>query len=508
MTATDASGVRGALAVWAARAPRALGDLAYLVYLVALSALILLGPGVRAVWLLATGEGGRAVLTDPSMPSTWAAATALVWFAALVVGRERGPALRPPYLAAVLGDADVPRTRSFGGPVLRATLALVVAGALVPALPVAALVDLGAATPGDALLVVATGAVAGLVTAGAWLAGQVLGVRVFTVVMGVLGVGTALAVAGEWTWAPWALVGTAWHGAATHTAAGSAGAVASWPGTGAHVGGIVAGVLLALGMGAPLLAGLERLATQRIVGQAVRARRAQALVDAMDLQASGEVYRALPSAGRRLTAVGHVPGPAAVVVADVAGSLRTPARLLGGVVALVLAGAVVGAELPGTTLTVGPVLAAVLAYAGVSVLCDGLRHAAALGEGSAQYGLSRPALRGLHAVWPTLAGVGLAVAGAALAGAPVGLAAAVVAVVVAVRLADVLKGVMPVEMLVPIVTPMGDLSAAGRAVWLADGPLLVLAAGVAGAFAADGRGGLGLVAALVVAVLGRRASRR
>lgn len=490
MTATDATGVRGALAVWAARAPRALGDLAYLVYLVALSALILLGPGVRAVWLLATGEGGRAVLTEAPIPSTWAAATALVWLAALVVGREHGPALRPPFLAAVLGDADVPRTRTFGGPVLRATLALVVAGALVPALPAAALVDLGAATPGDAGLVVAAGAVAGLVTAGAWLAGQVLGVRVFAVVVGALGAGAALAVAGAWTWAPWALVGTA------------------WPGSSVHVGGIVAGVVLALGMVAPLLAGLERLATRRIVGQAVRAQRAQALVDAMDLQASGEVYRALPSAGRRLTAVGHVPGPAAVVVADVVGSLRTPARLLAGAVALVLAGAVVGAELPGTTLAVGPVLAAILAYAGVSVLCDGLRHAAALGEGSAQYGLSRPALRGLHAVWPTLAGVGLAVAGAALAGAPVWLAAAAVGVVVAVRLADVLKGVMPVEMLVPIVTPMGDLSAAGRAVWLADGPLLVLAAGVAGGFAADGRGGLGLVAMLVAAVLGWRALRR
>lgn len=490
MNATDATGVRGALAVWAARAPRALGDLAYLVYIVALSALILLGPGVRAAWLLATGAGGRAVLVDPSVPSTWAAATALVWLAALVVGRERGPASRPPFLAAVLGDADVPRTRSFGGPVLRATLALVAVGALVPALPVVALVDLGVATPGDAGLVVAAGAVAGLVTAGAWLAGQVLPGRAFAAVVGALGAGAALAVAGAWTWAPWALVG------------------ATWPGASVHRGGIVVGVVLALGMVAPLLGGLERLATSRIVGQAVRAQRAQALVDAMDLQASGEVYRALPSAGRRLTAVGHVPGPAAVVVGDVVGSLRTPARLLGGVVALVVAGAVVGAELPGTTLVVGPVLAAILAYAGASVLCDGLRHAAALGEGSGQYGLSRPALRGLHAVWPAFAGVGLAVMGAALAGAPVGLAAAVSGVVVAVRLADVLKGVMPVEMLVPIVTPMGDMSAAGRAVWLADGPLLVLAAGVAGGFAADGSGGLGLVAALVAAVLGRRWLRR
>ena len=69
MTTTDATGVRGALTVWAARAPRALGDLAYLVYVVLLAALILLGPAVRAVWLLATGAGGRAVLADPSVPA-------------------------------------------------------------------------------------------------------------------------------------------------------------------------------------------------------------------------------------------------------------------------------------------------------------------------------------------------------------------------------------------------------------------------------------------------------
>jgi len=489
-----ATGVRGALVVWAARAPRSLGDLAYLVYVVALATLILLGPAVRAVWLLATGTDGRAVLTDPSVPSTWAAATALVWLAALVVGRERGPALRPPFPASVLGDADVPRTRAFGGPLLRATCALVAAGALVPALPAVALVDLGAASPGDVGAVVAAGSVVGLVAAAAWLAGEVLPERAVAVGAVVLGAGAVLAVVRDaWAWAPWALVG------------------AAWPGATVAAGGAAGGAALALVVVVPLLVGLERVPTRRIVGQAVRAQRAQSLVDAMDLQGSGEVYRALPRTGRRLRAVGHVPGPAAIVVADVVGSLRTPGRLLGGVVALVLAGVVVGAEVPGTTLAAGPVLAAVLGYAGVSVVCDGLRHAAALGGGSGQYGWSLPAVRALHAAWPAVVGVGLAVGGAVAAGAPVALAAAVVGVAVAARLADVLKGVMPVELLVPIVTPMGDMSAVGRAVWLADGPLLALAAGVAGAvIAADEGDGtwLRVVAVLVGVVLLRRASRR
>lgn len=490
MTTPGATGVRGALTVWAARAPRALGDLAYLVYVALLAALILLGPAVRAVWLLATGAGGRAVLADPSVPATWAAATALVWLGALVVGRERGPALRPPFLAAVLGDGDLPRARAFGGPVLRGTLALVAGGAVVPLLPVAALVDLGVASSADVLRVVVAGAVAGLLTALAWLAGEVLPARAVVAGVVVLAGGAAAAVAGAWAWGPWALVG------------------AAWPDAGAGGGGaVIAVVLAATGVG-PLLVGLERLPTRRIVGQAVRAQRAQALVDAMDLQASGEVYRALPGTGRRLRAVGHVPGPAAVVVADAVGSLRTPGRLVGGVVALVLAGAAVSAELPGTTLAVGPVLTAVLAYAGASVLCDGLRHAAALGADSAQYDVPAPALRLLHAVWPTVAGLGLALVGAALAHAPTGGAAVVVGTVVAVRLADVLKGVMPVELLVPIVTPAGDMSAVGRTVWLADGPLLVLAAGVAAAYATEAPAGVRVVAAVVAVVLGRRVLAR
>ena len=163
---------------------------------------------------------------------------------------------------------------------------------------------------------------------------------------------------------------------------------------------------------------------------------------------------------------------------------------------------------PGTPLHVGPVVSAVLAYLGVSVVCDGVRHAAALGRVSTQYGCSDLTLLALNGAWPLVAAVGLTAAGAAVAGAPVGLAAVVAALAVGVRVSDALKGPMPVDLLVPVVTPAGDVSALGRAVWLADGPLLVAAVGVAGGLAAAGRGGLGIVATCVVAMVLWRAQRR
>lgn len=481
----------GALTVWGARAPRALADVAYLVYVVILTAFIVLGPGVRALWLLATGDAGQAVLSDATVPATWAGATVVAWLLALVAGLERGPALRPPFVVATLGDADAPRLVSLGGPLGRGAALMVVAGAAIPLLPGLALVDAGESQPADVGLLALAGAVAGLIAAVAWLSGQVL--RPGAVGALVVGLGTLAVLAtatGTWHVAPWALLGAAWPGG------GGLGALAL-AGAGAAVAALV-----------PALRGLERLETRRLVGQAVRAQRAQTLVSAMDLQAAGEIYRARPTVARRVRAVRRVPGPAAVVVADAVGSLRAPWRLAAGLASLVAAGAVVGAVVPGTSLAVGPTATAILGYLGVSALCDGVRHAAALGRANGQYGYPLSALLTLHVLWPFGVAAGAAAAGAAVAGAPVGLAVAVLAIAVAVRVADALKGPMPVELLVPVITPAGDVSALGRLVWLADAPILVLATGVAGGLAAAGRGGLGIVAGIVLTMLAWRASRR
>ena len=482
-------GMRGALAVWRSRAPRSLADAAYLAYVVVLSALILLGPGVRAVWLAATSADGRAVLGDPAVASAWASATAFAWVAALAAGTERGPALRPPFRTEVLAGADLPRTAAFGGPVLRATLSLALAGALVPLLPVLALIDQGLAAGSAVGWVAAAGAAAGVVAAGLWLLGQAAPGAAAAGAVAVAGTAALLAETEGWRWAPWSLVGVAWP------VGGDAG-----PGAAVGPGAGLALAVAVVAVAPALLAGLRASA---LVGQAVRAQRAQTLVAAMDLQTAGEVYRARPWALRAVRAVGRVAGPGAVVVADAVGVLRAPGRLAAGVGALVAAGAL--SDLVVADVLAGPAIAAVLGYAGVSVLCDGVRHAAALGRSSSQYGWPALVLLALHAVLPVLVGAGCATLGALvwsgdLLGAPI-----VVVLVAGVRVADALKGPMPVDLLVPMLTPAGDVSAVGRMAWLADGPLLVLAVGVAAAV--PGARVLAIAAAVVAAVVAVRAAR-
>lgn len=536
---SSATGVRGALAVWSAREPRTLGDAAYTFYVLVLAFGILGGPALRAVWLAATGASGRELLADPAIPALWAGLTGLAWAAALLLGRERGPALRPPFLAATLASSEISRLRAFGGPVARATAWLVALGAGVAGAPGAALVDHGAATGGDVARLAGAGALAGLVTAGAWLAGQVLRPAAAGAAGIVVGTAALVSTSGvAWTVLPWAIVGAVWHDAlwqdVVWLGAPGQGEVASvaamTPATGALAGGLV----LALVAAAWLVVGLSRLSAPRIVGQAVRAQRAQTLVAAMDLAAFGELYRAVPRAGRRWPAVRRVPGPGAVVAADVVGSARTPARLFAGLAALVVAGGVSGFGLPGVALPgaspgegglpVGLVLVAALAYAGASVLCDGVRHAAAGRGGLPTYGFSDPVMLALHVLWPLVGGTAAALLGWILVpgggflegafpgGTTVALATVLAVVVgaVGIRVADALKGPMPVELLVPVITPAGDVSAVGRLVWLSDGPLLVAALGAAGLAQAGGMaagwlfGALGVVAAVVLVRAARR----
>ncbi|MGP7961459.1 hypothetical protein ACTVCO_11720 [Sanguibacter sp. A247] len=522
---SSTTGVRGALTVWSARQPRTLGDVAYAVYVLVLTLGILGGPGLRAAWLAATGARGRDLLAGPELPALCAGVTGLAWAAALVMGQERGPALRPPFLAATLAASSISRLRAFGGPIARATAFLVLAGAGAVLLPGAALVAQGLATGGDVVGLVGAGALAGLVTAGAWLAGQVLRPGIAGAAALVVGAGAVVSASGSaWASLPWGIVGAAWPGVATS-------ATSATPVTTASLTG---GVVLGLAATVWLVAGPGWLGAQRIVGQAVRGQRAQTLVTAMDLAAFGELYRAVPRTGRRWRAVGAAPGPGAVVVADVVGSARTPVRLLAGLMTLVAAGAVSGVAMPGlvgsgaaltgSALPVGVVLVAALAYAGASVLCDGVRHAAASRGGLAQHGYPDAIMLALHTLWPLVGGCGAALlgwslvnrdalpAGPLVAEARVALSIVLAVVVgaIGVRVADALKGPMPVELLVPLVTPAGDVSAIGRLMWLSDGPLLVAVLGAAGAATAGGLGAHWLVAVLgveAVVVLVRAARR-
>ena len=129
---------RAAIAVWRTRASRGGGQRAFSVYLGLMVALVVLAPVGRAVWLSASGPEGVALLAASAAPAIASLVATALWAGAFLLGRERGPALRPPFLTHALASSDIPIAVSFRGPLLRS-------GASVSALCAAAAALAGAA---------------------------------------------------------------------------------------------------------------------------------------------------------------------------------------------------------------------------------------------------------------------------------------------------------------------------------------------------------------------------
>ena len=122
-----------------------------------------------------------------------------------------------------------------------------------------------------------------------------------------------------------------------------------------------------------------------------------------------------------------------------------------------------------------------LAYLAVGVFCDGLRHANENARSSV-YGWSAVKMIGSHALLPVLVCVIFGSAGTVVAtsfGAPVAAVAwwlLLSIFVVAVRVLDCAKGPMPIGLLLPIPTPVGDVAILNVIAWQADALIIVLTA--------------------------------
>ena len=192
---------------------------------------------------------------------------------------------------------------------------------------------------------------------------------------------------------------------------------------------------------------------------------------------------------------------AAIVVRDLVGLMRTPARSLAALAGAALVGAVlrIGAETggalePGVAALVGAV-AVPVAYAAVGPWCRGLRAAAETVGGVALTPLTPAALLLRHLVVP--AGLAVLTMGGT-AGLP-GIAVAVIAVLL--RLAGALKGPLPQALLAPVPTPAGDLSGFNVMLWSLDGVLVAMLVGGVLAAIAAASAIAGLVSAAVVIAL-------
>jgi hypothetical protein len=224
----------------------------------------------------------------------------------------------------------------------------------------------------------------------------------------------------------------------------------------------------------------------------------------LDVSSAASAYVPQPHAGRRWRAVHRVRSlPLRLALGDAVAAARTPGRLAIGVAGLLVAGVLMGFA----SLHLVPWLAAVagaVAYVAVGTVTDGIRHAVEAMSSTAMYGVSDLAMIGGHALFPAMSAVTVVavvalVVVAAMGGAVWGSAFGAVVVAlsaVAARVLDALKPPMPVVLLLPIPTPMGDLSAANRVVWVLDALLLT---GLAGAgVAVVGRAPWVLVLCVVV----------
>lgn len=426
-----------------------MGDRGYRIYLVVLLTGVVLGPAVWTALVALDTPGALALL---GAPSTWTLAlggVAVVALAALLMGRARGPVVLSPFRTHVVANGPWPRRRSLRGTFWTAAALPVGAGALLATLPVVALARRGEIGGWVVLGVPALGALAGLLVAGCWLAGQVM-------------------------------AGAGWRAAVT-------------------------------GPSVPRL--LDALSGPVLLEQARRWQAATTALGAGEASAAVATYRPVPGRPRpgRALRTRSTGMPLLFLTRDLVAALRLPGRLLAGSLAIVLGVVVAGTTtlLPGGLWWLAIALGSGLGYLGLGVLSDGVRHAVEAGAAPVLYGVGDLQLIGLHALLPIAAACLLGACGLLLStvlggawwSAGLGLGALVLAV--AVRIYDAAKPPMPVILQTPLPTAAGDASGVVVALWQVDALLIatLVPVLVGGLIIAHGPGPAALLPMAVVLVL-------
>ncbi|MFB7343068.1 hypothetical protein ACFCZ6_23705 [Streptomyces hydrogenans] len=436
------------------------GDRAYALYLALLLGLVYVAPVV----LLARASGPLLSLEPlgTAAPVAALAAAAAVWGGQLT-GRFWGPLVTEPFLLHVYRSTDLPPERYLGG-IARRRLALAALGTLLAVTTAALLLTDLYDRPAGPLALQGAALTTGLAALApvAWLWGQARPVRDNLL----LAAGTAAAAAAL---APLARTPLP-DGAGL------------WPAAAATA-------LAAALLGRSAFRSLSTVDLARLARESARADEARNFALTGTLHHALDLYRPAPRGltGALVRPDGRLRGPLAQGAVR---ALRTPGRT-SAAVALLAAGGValaLGAATPGggpATLAWAAGAAAVYAGSGrIGETWRGLRDELILAPLYGERGGGTPA-RTL--IWPVTAVVtvtGTAGAAALLARGPLPdvrpahtalLAAGALVLVLGARFLREMKTDLPVALLVPLVTPFGDLAALRVFLWQFDGLAVVLA---------------------------------
>lgn len=550
--AEDRRVFRSARMVLAGRNGRpSIADIAYLAYAGGLAVLIAGAPLVRlAVLGLIEPDAFAAIGADVF----GVGASIVAGLAVLVVvlgGAVRGPVVPRPSAVQFLADSPLPRRLTLRRPFLFSVAGLVIvvfiiggivalsrligvsggsASGQAPPETVSAGSDLGsamvvgiAAGPGgavspDVVIAFLLGVIAfAAFLAVVWLSAQRRLRPVVWALGGAVVVTSALALVAPVVllFTPWGWVGLLWSqligGIGGRLALGASGFWGAGGGEFAFVAGTtiwspaIALVLVAFTvLAVPRL--LDGLRSAELLEQSRRWQSVAMLVQTGDAAGAAGHLRPPPRRGRRIPMAMPASLALAAIVRSVVGLLRYPARGITGSAVLVVCGIVVASS-ANAAAGVGWVLvvpAGLVVFLAVGVWCDGIRQGVASAGAPTLYGRPPSELVVVASIAPLIAavvfgGVGAGIAVAAF-GAPIqalGWWCALAVFSVVLRVFDAAKGPLPIGLMMPIPTPLGDVSYINVLLWQSDAVLLaVVVGGGLSAFASS----LGVVAYVWLAV--------
>lgn len=468
--------VRDTLRLDARRAERtSVSERAYAVYVLALLAVLYAGPLVY----LADAASDLVLLDSPGQ---FLLAFAACFVGSILLGQGLGiawgPLLMRPYLLWVFSSTDLaPSTYLFRRLVSRLSVGLVVgAMAAYPLLLIPLEISVGSVDPWLRSLSPLAVTMSGL---SCWAATNALRARERRwLVVG----GFALTVA---------LVGCARLGQDEPVVAVAA------------VAGVLASSVALLVTTARRL---DRVDLERLASDTARVSYAQVLVYTGTFHRASTLFLPEPAGwtDKMFTRDGHIRSG---VARGAIRGLRTPSRACGSAVMLALGGYLAGTGVVGesSVIATGAVLSgAVMTYFGVSWAGEGWRDLSDSLSLSPLYGggLGRSLLRNLG--WIAVSSLVLTLAGAVLSFGRHGFsddrvlhAIALVGIATGARMMSVAKSDLPLELLTPVITPVGDFSGVRVFAWQLDGVLFVLVGAAAISVAGSGliAVGVGLVGA-------------
>jgi len=478
----------------------------YMIYVALLVTAIVAVPLIRSIVLGLASADVLATITAPDSYRVVGVVGAVLAASALLIARTRGPIVPSPFLTEFLAGSQLARSDTLRRPFLVSISVLVLVAFMVAGIVVGAQL-LGGTTAvlPAALVVLACLAYSGFLAL-LWLIGQSCPRRT-TVPLAVAILGTAIAIGlgidAAVLATPWGWVAMLWESLGHPVTP-----IRWWP-------VIALAVSPLMFLAAPTL--LNNLRSSEIMAQARRWQSIGILVQTGDVAGASGVLRSPPTRGRHSPIALTGPLPLAILQRDIGAALRFPVRSALGAVALVGAGWL-NAHTPSVTNGLDWIVAlssVLLAYMAAGVWCDGLRNATENAGPTSLYGRNILTMIGSHALLPALAcvvlgsiGAGAAVIGGAVFSAlPWWILSTIF--IVLVRILDCAKGPMPIGLLLPIVTPAGDVSILNVIAWQFDAPLIVLtiAGGLSILFVTAGPEaiiGLIISIGIVMALAGRR----